>query len=351
MSSVTRARVDVDVMIGVDTHEQFHAAAAIDPVTGGLLDTYTCTADLAGYRGIMEWAQQWGPKRAWAVEGTNSHGIGLTRALTGERVLEVDRPYRVPRRHGAKSDHIDALRAAREAVGHDRPAIPRAVDGPRAELDVMMTTRRMTVQQATDTERQLRDFALRAPHRLRQRFAGLTLTAQVAVAAALRPGTITDSLTRTYAAQLHTLALRARRLRAEESRLTAQIHDIVVAWRPDLLGQPGVGTIVAAQLLISWSHPGRIGSEAKFAMLAGVAPIPASSGKNHTNRLNRSGDRRLNNAIHTVALARSRHDPRTRTYIEKRTREGKTPRAIRRCLKRAITRELYKLLEHGLDKT
>ena len=119
------------------------------------------------------------------------------------------------------------------------------------------------------------------------------------------------------------------------------------SWRPDLLEQLGVGPIVAATVLCAWSHPGRIHSEAAFAMLAGVAPIPANSGQITTrHRLNRYGDRQLNRALHTIVLSRIRYHQATRDYVTRRTSEGKTTREIKRCLKRYIARDLYRLLEH-----
>ena len=117
------------------------------------------------------------------------------------------------------------------------------------------------------------------------------------------------------------------------------------SWRPDLLELTGVGPIVAATVLAAWSHPGRCRDDAAFAMLAGAAPIPASSGKTVRYRLNRSGDRQLNRALHTIALSRLRHDPATRAYADRRRAEGKTDREIKRCLKRYIARQLYRQLE------
>ena len=120
---------------------------------------------------------------------------------------------------------------------------------------------------------------------------------------------------------------------------------IIRSWRPDLL-EFGVGPIVAATVLCAWSHPGRIHSEAAFAMLAGVAPIPANSGQvTNRHRLNRSGDRQLNRALHTIVLTRLRLDPSTRAYADRRRAEGKTDREIKRCLKRYIARQLYRHLE------
>ena len=121
---------------------------------------------------------------------------------------------------------------------------------------------------------------------------------------------------------------------------------VIKTWRPDLLDQLGIGPIVAATVLSAWSHPGRCRNDAAFASLAGVAPIPASSGLTTRHRLNRCGDRQLNRALHTIALSRIRHDQTTRNYAERRTTQGKTSREIKRCLKRYIARDLYRLLEH-----
>ena len=103
--------------------------------------------------------------------------------------------------------------------------------------------------------------------------------------------------------------------------------------------------MTAAQILISWSHARRLRSEAAFATLAGVAPIPASSGQIVRHRLNRSGDRQLNRALHTIVLSRLAHDAETKAYAARRTAEGKSPRDIKRCLKRAVARQVYRLLE------
>jgi transposase len=113
---------------------------------------------------------------------------------------------------------------------------------------------------------------------------------------------------------------------------------------PALLAQPGVGPITAAQVLISWSHPGRLRSKAAFAMLAGVAPIPASSGRVVRHRLNRGGDRQLNRALHTIVMLRETwHEP-TKHYVTRRTAEGKGRREICRCLTCSTARQLFRLL-------
>lgn len=349
MPSLTNPALDVDIMIGVDTHEQFHVAAIVDALTSGVLDTITVPAAPTGYQQLVDWATRHAPhhRRAWSIEGTNSHGIGLTRHLTGEQVLEADRPKRAPRRHGIKTDHTDAVRAAREALGRPTIAIPRDPTGPRAALQVLVTTRNLAIAQARATEQQLRALILTAPDQLRARYTTSNTGHLVTQTSHLKPRTTDDPITAAILPALKTLAARATQLRHEATQWQHQIRTLVHQIRPDLLDLQGIGPIVAANLLIAWSHPGRIHSEAAFAMLAGTAPIPTSSGiHQNRHRLNRSGDRQLNHAIHTIALCRERHDPATITYIQRRTAEGKTPREIRRCLKRTITRQLYRFLEN-----
>jgi len=139
--------------------------------------------------------------------------------------------------------------------------------------------------------------------------------------------------------------LRVQLLATEAADLEVEIVKLVRAMASWLLELPGVGPFSAAQVLVSWSHAGRVRSEAAFAALAGASPIPASSGQVTRHRLNRGGDRRLNRALHTVALVRLHDDPRTRAYAARRQAEGKSGREIRRCVKRAVARQLFKLLE------
>ncbi|WP_239069984.1 MULTISPECIES: transposase [unclassified Streptomyces] len=146
---------------------------------------------------------------------------------------------------------------------------------------------------------------------------------------------------------LRSAAQRIEALRSEAKELEAELLTLVRTVAPELLALQGVGPISAAQILISWSHTGRFRSEAAFAAFAGVAPIPASSGLTNRHRINRSGDRQLNRALHTITLIRIRLDPTTRAYVARRISEGKTARDAQRCLKRAICRQLFKLLERG----
>jgi transposase len=343
----------VDLVIGVDTHADTHTAVLVAVDTRAVLDTITVTADPRGYDQLLELAQSQGGVRGWAVEGAGGYGAGLTRHLHAhaELVVELDRPVRPARRHGAKSDVIDAERAARDALARVRLAAPKT--GPeRAGLAMLLTARRSAVDAAADAQRQLRALVITAPEPVRARFRGQTTTAMVTTAARLRPHAHAGAVEMfTALSVLRALARRIQALHTEAADHERAITAIVRSWRPDLLELTGVGPINAAVVLTAWSHPGRVRSDAAFAMLAGAAPIPASSGKTVRHRLNRSGDRQLNRALHNIALARARHDPATRAYITRRQAEHKTDRDIRRCLKRYIARQLYRQLETGLPTT
>lgn len=337
----------VEVVIGVDTHSQTHTAAVVEVASGGVLARVTTTADPDGYAELLAVAEQHPGLRAWAMEGTGGYGAGLARhlAAAGEWVVELDRPKGPARRAGAKSDPIDAERAARDALARTQLAAPKT--GPeRAALQMRLTARRMAVQAATDAQRQLLAMVITAPEAVRARFRGQTTRAMIATAARVRPGVSSRDIdVLTALTVLRDLAKRIRFLEAEAREHEKAIRAVVRSWRPDLLEVTGVGPIVAATVLTAWSHAGRCRSDAAFAMLAVAAPIPASSGKTVRYRLNRSGDRQLNRALHTVVLTRLQRDERTRAYADRRRAQGKTDREIKRCLKRYIARELFRRLE------
>jgi transposase len=337
----------VEVVIGVDTHSQTHTAAVLDARTGGVLARATVPADPDGYATLVALAEQHAGLRAWAMEGTGGYGAGLARHLaeTGELVIELDRPKRPARKAGAKSDPIDAERAARDALARGQLAQPKT--GPeRAALQMRLTARRAAIEAATVAQRQLQAVVITAPEVVRARFRGQSTRVMLNTATRLRPTTTGGDIEVTTALTvLRDLARRSRALEAEAAEHETAIRALVHSWRPDLLELIGVGPIVAATVLTSWSHAGRCRNDAAFAMLAGAAPIPASSGKTVRYRLNRSGDRQLNRALHTVAVSRLRYDQRTRDYADRRRAQGKTDREIKRCLKRYIARELYRRLE------
>ena len=145
-------------------------------------------------------------------------------------------------------------------------------------------------------------------------------------------------------AEIRRLALAVLEARRTLDTNRADLQAILDQLVPGLTDRRGVGPVTAAQAVVSFSHPGRCRNEAAFAALAGASPLEASSGRTVRHRLNRGGDRALNRALHTIAMTRMASCPRTRAYVVRRRAEGKTPREIRRCLKRYIARELYRTL-------
>jgi transposase len=333
-------------VIGVDTHRDTLAAAAVTNL-GGVLAQTTVGANAAGYQQLLGFADAYLlGQRCWAVEGAGSFGAGLAVFLQqhGERVVEVGRPKRPAGRRGGKSDALDAVRAAREALGQDRLAIPRC-RGEREALRALLTTRRCATIARVAAIGQLKALIVGAPEELRAELRGQPTSRQVAYCASLRERPTRSLEHRATVRALRATARRVQSLAAEADQLQAELTVLVRAVAPWLLEAPGVGPLSAAQVLVSWSHAGRFRSEAAFAALAGTNPIPASSGQVTRYRLNRGGDRQLNRALHTIVLVRLRDDPETRAYLARRTTEGKSRRDAKRCLKRTIARQLFRLLE------
>lgn len=340
----------IDVVIGVDTHKDSHTAALVSP-TGTLIDSLTCPTDRAGLARLVRFGQRHPTdRRVWVLEGTGCYGAGLASALlaAGERVAEIDRPRRPARRHGAKSDPLDAVRAAREALARDVLGAPRR-RGEREASRVLLITREAVAGERRRALNRLHALIVSAPDELRTPLRSLHGARLVQRCAGLRA---VDRRTTERGATVVAIRLMARRIRqatSEAHELTTEITTLVRSLAPGLLSEPGIGPLTAAWLLLSWSHRGRIRSEAAFAMLAGAAPIPASSGQTVRHRLNRSGDRQLNRALHTVVTSRLRCDPATQAYAARRRAEGRTDREIIRCLKRFVARGLYRRLEHLPD--
>jgi transposase len=351
MTSVTEV---VDHALGVDSHRDTHTAAILEARAGSVTEELTVAASAHGYAELLARARSSAEgMRVWAIEGCGSYGAGLARFLTaaGEWVVEVERPARPRRQSPGKDDRIDAIRAGRETLGRplEQLATPRQGE-TRDGLALLLMARRGAVDAASDAARQLHAAIVVAPDRLRARFQGLTTHQRVQTAARLRPDAYRDTPTATVAAALVSIARRHQTNTHEAQHLTHRITELVKQWRPDLLETNGVGPIVAATVLCAWSHPGRCRHEAAFASLAGTAPIPASSGRTTGRvRLNPGGDRTLNAAIHTIVLSRLRWDPETIAYRDRRRTEGKPDRETRRCLKRYITRQLFRQLNHPLD--
>lgn len=192
--------------------------------------------------------------------------------------VEIDRPARPARRNGAKSDELDAARAAREALSREHLAQPRR-RGDREAIRVLLTTRHGAVVSRTRAVCHLRALLVSAPEQLRNRFRHLRTDEQLTRCARLRTSPAQSAEHRCTIMALRSTARRALGLQAEADDLETEIERLVVQVAPGLLAEPGVGAISAAQILCSWSHAGRLRSEAAFAALAGAAPVPASSGQ------------------------------------------------------------------------
>lgn len=264
---------DFTYVVGVDTHAHTHAGAVVDR-TGAVLAEFGDTTDPAGLERLIEAARRAAPgARLWAVEQTGSYGAGLTALLgaLGEAVVEIDRPARPARRRG-KDDGLDALRAAREALSRTHLASPRA-RGAREALRVLLVTRRASVAARTAAICQLKALVVTAPSALRQSLRGLSRVELVRTCSRLHLMQRHDEERRAAVLALRATARRIDYLAEEAAELEAELARLVKVVCPPLLGLPGLGVITSAQLLVSWSHPGRIRSEAAFAALAGVAPL------------------------------------------------------------------------------
>src|SRR5215207_10079583 len=347
---------DLGAVIGVDTHKHTHTAAAVGS-TGAVFDHLTVPAHPVGYRQLITFGQRH-HATLWAVEGTGSFGAGLTTSLLArcQRIVEVDRPERPARRGGVKSDDIDAVRAARQALAGVGLSEPRR-RGEREAIRVLLTTRAQAVEFRTRAISALHALVTSAPDGIRERLRTLPLGQLLQTCAGLRGSARHARHNAEESATVLAMRSTARRALAceqEAAELEAQLDRLVRQLALGLLDQLGIGPVVAGQVITSWSHHGRVRSEAAFAKLGGVAPIEASSGTVIGHRLNRSGDRQLNRALHTIALVRMRQDSATNAYVQRRLAAGKTIRDIKRCLERYIARQLFRQLEalpYPLDST
>lgn len=337
----------LDVVGGVDTHLDTHTAAVVD-LAGRLLGHATFAATAAGYVDLLEWLTSHGRLVRVGVEGTGVYGSGLAVHLRrqGVDLVEVDRPDRKARRWQGKSDPVDAEAAARAALAGRATGTPKDRDGAVEALRALRVARRSAVEQRADVQRQIKSLLVTAPEPLRARLRGLTDRQLLTTCARLRPdqARLHDPVEATKYA-LHVLAGRNARLTAEIADLDPRLAALVRAINPALLDLNGVGVDVAGQLLVTaGGNPDRVRTEPAFAMLCGVAPLPASSGRTRRHRLNRGGDRQANAALYRITLCRLRWDPRTKAYAERRTTEGLSKKEIIRCLKRLIAREIYPIL-------
>lgn len=335
------------VVAGVDTHADTHHVAVLDAATGGILGDKKFPTGRAGYAALVAFVCAFGQVMRFGVEGTNSYGAGLARHLrtAGHTVVEVVRPNRAERRLRGKSDPLDAITAARTALAPDRLPTPKNSDGAVEAIRVLLTTRRSAIKARTSAMQQICSILVSAPDTLRQQYEPLPATTRLERLRRLRPCTDPTDVHAITSRCLKQLATRCGDLVREIETIDASLRQAITDHAPALLAAHGVGVVTAATLLVTaGDNPDRVTSEAGLAALCGVSPIPASSGKTNRHRLNRGGDRQANCAIHQIALVRMSTDERTQAYIAKKRAEGKSTKEVMRCLKRAICREVYRLL-------
>ena len=342
----------VRVTVGVDTHTDQHVGVALDQL-GRRLGTRSVPTTPAGFATLLAWARTFGTVEQFGVEGTGSYGAGLTRWLRarGLAVIEVERPHRhdrQARRRRGKSDPLDAEAAARAVQAGTVIGQPKAGDGHVEMIRTLRLARRSAMKARTQAANQLHAVVVTAPDELRARLRALPLAELITLAAAFRPVRAGSALCTPLAAAklaLKGLAVRYRQLSAEIDALDVHLEQLVATAAPELIAVKGVGADIAGALLVAaGDNPDRLRSEAAFASLCGVAPIPASSGRTNRHRLSRGGDRDANRALYLLALGRMGWDPRTRTYVVRRTAAGLSKPEIIRCLKRYLARELYHIL-------
>jgi transposase len=331
---------------GVDTHLDVHVAAALDDV-GGLLGVESFEASPAGNDKLLCWLGSFGSVVRVGVEGTGSYGAGLARFLHagGVEVVEVDRPNRQARRRTGKSDPADAVEAARAALSGRAQGAGKTRDGNVEAIRALVVAKRSTRSTKIKTLNQIRHLGFTASDDLRERFRGVSRSHLGAAAANIRPRAGSDPVTFATKTALAVLGRRVVALDDEKERLDALLGELVAETAPSLLELHGVGVDTAAALLVAaGDNPDRLRSEAAWAPLCGVAPIPASSGKVTRYRLNRGGDRHANSALWTIVITRMGSDPRTRHYVARRLADGRTKADIIRILKRYVAREIYRHL-------
>jgi transposase len=328
------------IAVGVDTHKDNHYAVALDQV-GQILAEVSVPATRVGYAELQHWAEPLADadELVFGLEGVGSWGAGLFQHLqrTGHPVVEVERPRRRDRRAG-KSDRIDAIAAAKSVLTDERVSTPRS-RGILTAIRALLIARRSAVAERTRVLNKIQALNASAPTRLRERIGAGTGKQLERRLLSMRARPNADLEERTVFAVMRDLAAHSRALGTDARRYQQQLTELITTLDHTLLDEAGIGPISAAKLLAC--DPSRFKTEGAFARCNGTAPIPASSGKTVRYRLNPGGDRQANNAIHTIAIIRAKHQPETRAYLERRIKEGKTRREALRSLKRHISRELY----------
>ena len=347
----------LDIVGGVDTHKDLHVAAVVD-THDRVLGTASFSTTRHGYKTMLAWMRTFGNVSRIGVECTGTYGAGVLRYLqrTGITVLEVTTPDKTVRRKRGKNDTIDAENAAHAAYAGVRTVTPKTRDGMIEALRVLKVCRKTAVAARRVALQMIQTQVISAPEELRDQLRNLSRMKLIRMLAAWRPDMSGyRDVTMAYRIALKSLARRYLELHDEVADLDVMIKAIVDELAPELVSRTAVGYESAAQLLITaGDNPDRLGSEASFAALCGVSPIPASSGKTQRHRLNRGGDRAANSALHIIAIGRLRLDTTTQAYVSRRVTEGHSKLEALRCLKRYIAREVYYVLRHRhreIDRT
>jgi transposase len=337
------------VIVGVDTHKYIHVAVAVDQ-HGARLGELSISADSKGYRQLHDWAQSHGRVGAYGVEGTGSYGVGLAKFLrrAGARVLEVNRADRRSRHQHGKSDPLDAESAARSVLNGTATNVPKSAEGICEMIREVKVARDGARKARSAALVALKSIVVNAPSELRESLTSLTTTALVLRCSNYRPGDVES----VHASTKYTLRALARRWIAlneeivEHNRLLERLTQHAA---PTLREGFGIGPDTAAEMLIVFGdNPERVHSEAAFAKLCGVCPIPASSGLTNKHRLYRGGHRQANAALYRATVVRMQYHEPTIAYVNRRIQEGLTKKDVIRCLKRHLAREIYQrvMIDH-----
>ncbi|NOX41638.1 MAG: IS110 family transposase [Alphaproteobacteria bacterium] len=339
-----QALVTERITAGVDTHKDLHVAAIVD-AHDRFVASECFASTRQGYKKMLTWMRSFGTIERVGIECTGTYGAGLLRYLqaTGITVLEVIAPDKVDRRRRGKDDTLDAINAAHAAYSGTRTVTPKSRNGMIEALRVLKSCRKTAISARRVALQLIQNNIVSAPDQLREQLRSMTRMQLIRTLAAWRPD-LTDyrNVTPAYRIAFKSLGRRYLELHDEIADLDTMIAALVDELAPDLIARIAIGYETAAQLLITaGDNIERLHSEAGFAALCGVSPVPASSGKIQRHRLNRGGDRAANSALHIIAVGRIRLHPKTQAYMAKRLSHGNSKLEAIRCLKRYIAREVF----------
>lgn len=330
------------VLIGVDPHKASNTLVVMDPVSETVIAKRRFANSVAGYRQLRVFTDQWGERR-WAVEGCHGAGRSLAQRLVADGEPVVDVPAKLAARirvfskgHGRKTDADDAASIALAAL-RGGGVFPVQVDGMMASLRLLADRREELVALRTQAACRLhRLLAELTPGGMSR---GLSAGKVEALLPKLRPQDAAGR-TRLQLAEQHREDIRT--LDAKLKNVRTQIMTLVESTGTHLPDLYGVGPVIAGRIIAEVEDIGRFPSKDHFASYNGTAPIDASSGEQVRHRLSRAGNRRINHALHMMAVTQIRQ-PTTvgRRYYERKRLEGKTPKEALRCLKRRLSDIVY----------